>query len=108
MARKDIVAADDFRAEVAGLKTTMPELEAAEREATAALEAELAAIPNLPLADTPDGKDENDNVELRRHGEPPSFPDGVKPKEHFEIGEAAGPDGFRRSPRNCRARVSSC
>jgi seryl-tRNA synthetase len=65
-------------------------LEAAEREATAALEAELAAIPNLPLADTPDGKDENDNVELRRHGEPPSFPDGVKPKEHFEIGEALG------------------
>jgi seryl-tRNA synthetase len=90
MARKDSVAADDFRAEVAGLKATMPELEAAEREATAALEAELAAIPNLPLADTPDGKDENDNVELRRHGEPPSFPDGVKPKEHFEIGEALG------------------
>src|ERR1700734_1805804 len=90
MARKDIVAADDYRAEVAGLKATMPELEAAEREATAALEAELVAIPNLPLADTPDGKDENDNVELRRHGEPPSFPDGVKPKEHFEIGEALG------------------
>jgi seryl-tRNA synthetase len=90
MARKDIVAADDYRAEVAGLKATMPELEAAEREATAALEAELAAIPNLPLADTPDGKDENDNVELRRHGEPPSFLDGVKPKEHFEIGEALG------------------
>src|SRR5215475_1686121 len=39
MARKDTVAADDFRAEVAGLKTTMPELEAAEREAGAALEA---------------------------------------------------------------------
>jgi seryl-tRNA synthetase len=90
MARKDSVAADDFRAEVAGLKATMPELEAAEREAGAALDVELAAIPNLPLADTPDGKDENDNVELRRHGEPPSFPDGVKPKEHFEIGEALG------------------
>ena len=68
MARKDIVAADDYRAEVAGLKATMPELEAAEREAGAALDVELAAIPNLPLADTPDGKDENDNVELRQHG----------------------------------------
>ena len=90
MARKDIVAADDYRAEVAGLKATMPELEAAEREATAALEAELAAIPNLPLDDTPDGKDENDNVELRRHGEPPAFPNSYKPKEHFEIGEALG------------------
>ena len=90
MARKDTVAAEDFRAEVAGLKATMPELEAVERDATAALETELAAIPNLPLDDTPDGKDENDNVEIRRHGQPPSFPDGFKPKEHFEIGEALG------------------
>jgi seryl-tRNA synthetase len=90
MARKDTVAADDYRAEVAGLKATMPELEAAEREAAAALETELAAIPNLPLDDTPDGKDENDNVELRRHGAPPSFPDGFEAKEHFEIGEALG------------------
>jgi seryl-tRNA synthetase len=90
MARKDAVAADDYRAEVAGLKATMPELERAEREAGAALETELAAIPNLPLDDTPDGKDENDNVELRRHGAPPTFPDGFAPKEHFEIGEALG------------------
>ena len=71
MARKDSVAADDYRAEVAGLKATMPELEAAEREAGAALDVELAAIPNLPLADTPDGKDENDNVEIRQHGSVP-------------------------------------
>ena len=68
----------------------MPELEAAEREAGAALDKELAAIPNLPLAEVPDGKDENDNVEVRRHGAPPKFPDGFKPKEHFEIGEALG------------------
>jgi seryl-tRNA synthetase len=90
MARKDIVAADDFRAEVAGLKATMPELEAAEREAGAALEAELAAIPNLPLADTPDGKNENDNVELRQHGSLPAFPEGFEPEEHFQIGERLG------------------
>src|ERR1700735_4660480 len=90
MARKDTVAADDFRAEVAGLKATMPELEAAEREATAALEAELAAIPNLPLADTPDGKDENDKGGLARHGEPPALEGMNKPREHFEIGEALG------------------
>ncbi len=90
MARKDAAAANDLRAEVAGLKATMPELEAAERKAGAALDKELAAIPNLPLADVPDGKDENDNVEVRRHGAPPNFPDGFKPKEHFEIGEALG------------------
>src|ERR1700722_13420825 len=76
MARKDSVAADDYRAEVAGLKATMPELEAAEREAGVALDVELAAIPNLPLADTPDGKDENDNVEVRQHGSLPMLPEG--------------------------------
>ena len=90
MARKDTAAADDYRAEVAGLKATMPELEATEREAGAALDVELAAIPNLPLADTPEGKDENDNIEVRQHGNPPTFPEGFKPKEHFEIGEALG------------------
>ncbi len=90
MARKDSVAAEDFRAEVADAKAKMPGLEAEEREAAAALEANLAAIPNLPLDDTPDGKDENDNIELRRWGVPPAL-DGVnKPKEHFEIGEALG------------------
>jgi seryl-tRNA synthetase len=90
MARKDTVAADDFRAEVAALKATMPELEAAEREAGAALDVELAAIPNLPLTDTPDGKDENDNVELRQHGSLRVFPEGFEPEEHFQIGERLG------------------
>ncbi|HSU99999.1 MAG TPA: serine--tRNA ligase, partial [Roseiarcus sp.] len=90
MARKDTVAADDFRAEVAGLKVKMPQLEAVERDAGAALEAELAAIPNLPADDTPDGNDESDNVEIRRHGGLPDFPEGFEPEEHFAIGERLG------------------
>jgi seryl-tRNA synthetase len=90
MARKDSVAADDFRAEVAGLKAMMPELEGTKREAGAALDVELAAIPNLPLADTPEGKDESDNVEIRRHGSVPDFPEGFEPEEHFQIGERLG------------------
>jgi seryl-tRNA synthetase len=90
MARKDIQAAEDLKAEVAGLKATMPELEAAEREANAALDTALAEIPNLPFDDVPEGKDEDDNVEVRRHGEPPAFPNSFKPKEHFELGEALG------------------
>jgi seryl-tRNA synthetase len=104
MARKDSVAAEDFRAEVSEAKARMPELEAAEREALAALESELAAIPNLPLADTPDGKDESDNVELRRHGASPAFPDGFKPKEHFEIGEALGLMDFETAAKLSGAR----
>jgi seryl-tRNA synthetase len=104
MARKDTVAAEDFRAEVAEAKAKMPELEAAEREAAAALEAELAAIPNLPLDDTPDGKDESDNVELRRWGAPPALDGMNKPREHFEIGEALGLMDFETAAKLSGAR----
>ena len=104
MARKDTAAADDYKVEVAAIKAAMPELEAAEREAAGALDAELAAIPNLPLADTPDGRDENDNVEVRRHGSPPRFPEGFKPKEHFEIGEALGLMDFETAAKLSGAR----
>ena len=68
---------------------------------------ELAAIPNLPLADTPDGKDENDNVELRQHGSLPTFPEGFKPEEHFEIGEALGLMDFDTAAKS-RAPASWC
>ena len=40
-------------------------------------------IPNLPLDQVPDGRDENDNVEVRRHGTPRDF--AFPPLEHFEI-----------------------
>ncbi|HYA72490.1 MAG TPA: serine--tRNA ligase [Roseiarcus sp.] len=90
MARKDVVVAEALKDEVAKLKLAMPDLEAAEKAAGMLLDNELAAIPNLPALDTPDGKDESDNVEARRFGAPPKFPDGFKPKEHFEIGEALG------------------
>src|SRR5271168_2749019 len=104
MARKDSVAAEDFRAEVAAVKAKMPELEAAEREAAAALELELAAIPNLPADDTPDGKDESDNVELRRWGAPPALEGMNKPREHFEIGEALGLMDFETAAKLSGAR----
>jgi len=104
MARKDTVAAEDFRAEVAGIKATMPELEAAEREATKALEDALAEIPNLPFDDVPDGKDESDNVEVRRHGTLPRFPNSFCPKEHFEIGEALGLMDFNAAAKLSGAR----
>ncbi|MGO8800470.1 MAG: serine--tRNA ligase [Roseiarcus sp.] len=104
MGRKDMAVAQALKDEVAKLKAAMPALEAAEREAGAALDTELAAIPNLPAPDTPDGKDENDNVEVRRHGAPPQFPAGFKPKEHFEIGEALGLMDFEAAAKLSGAR----
>ncbi len=104
MARKDAQAAEDLKAEVAGLKATMPEMESVEREASAELDKSLAEIPNLPFDDVPDGRDENDNVELRRHGEPPVFPNSFTPKEHFEIGEALGLMDFETAAKLSGAR----
>ena len=104
MARKDAAAADAIKEEVARLKLAMPEMEAAEKAAGMLLENELAAIPNLPAADTPDGKDEHDNVELRRFGAPPRFPNSFVPKEHFEIGEALGLMDFETAAKLSGAR----
>ena len=45
----------------------------------------LSNIPNIPHSDVPDGKDENDNVEISKSGKIPNF--DFKPKTHYEIGE---------------------
>ena len=45
----------------------------------------LSTIPNIPHSDVPDGKDENDNVEISKSGKIPNF--DFKPKAHYEIGE---------------------
>ena len=45
----------------------------------------LLMIPNTPDASVPDGKDDNDNVELRRWGEPTKF--DFEPKAHWDLGK---------------------
>lgn len=45
----------------------------------------LSCVPNLLHPAVPDGKDENDNVEIRKWGEPTRFE--FKPKDHFQIGK---------------------
>ena len=45
----------------------------------------LSNIPNIPHDDAPIGKDENDNIELKKYGKIPKF--DFKPKSHYELGE---------------------
>ena len=45
----------------------------------------LLMIPNTPDASVPDGKDDNDNIELRRWGEPTKF--DFEPKAHWDLGK---------------------
>ena len=89
-ARQDHAGAEALMAEVATLKTRLPELEAEEREVTAALDARLAAIPNLPLADVPEGADEDANVEEKRVGAPRDF--AFAARDHADLGPAIGLD----------------
>ncbi|MFZ1681190.1 MAG: serine--tRNA ligase [Rhizobiaceae bacterium] len=86
MAGKDMAKAEALKAEVADIKLFLATAEADSRRHDEALRDLLARIPNTPLADVPDGRDEHDNVEIRRWGAPRQF--AFKPKEHFEIGEA--------------------
>ena len=48
----------------------------------------LSSIPNIPHQDVPNGKDENDNVEVLKSGKVPEF--DFKPKSHYELGENLG------------------
>jgi len=59
--------------EVASLKERIPAVEEEDKALGAEIESILAAIPNLPAADVPDGPDEDHNVELRKWGTPRVF-----------------------------------
>ena len=99
---KDAAKADALKAEVAKIKEDWPAMEAAEREAKAALDKALAEIPNAPLDSVPDGKDEHDNVEVLRWGSPRKFE--FEPKEHFDIGEGLGLMDFETATKLSGAR----
>ena len=90
MAQGDKDKAEALKAEVAELKTTLPAKEEAEREQLAALQDMLAALPNIPAADVPDGEDEAGNVEVSRWGTPRTF--DFTPQEHADFAPALGLD----------------
>jgi seryl-tRNA synthetase len=87
-------SADALMAEVAGLKTAVEDSERDERELQAELDRQLAALPNIPVDEVPDGADETSNQEVRRWGEPPRL---NNPKQHFELGELRGEMDFERA-----------
>jgi seryl-tRNA synthetase len=85
---KDDARASALMAEVAELKTTMPQLELAAKTADDELAKELAAIPNLPLDEVPEGVDEHGNVQRHVFGKIRNY--AFAPKPHDDIGGALG------------------
>src|SRR5690606_2866882 len=90
MGKGDKDTAEALKAEVAQIKDALPALEEEDRTLGVELDGLLAALPNIPADDVPEGADENDNVEVARWGAPRDF--AFTPQEHADIGPALGLD----------------
>jgi seryl-tRNA synthetase len=99
---KDDARAAKLIAEVGELKTTMPQLEAAAKAADEELAQELAAIPNLPLDDVPEGVDEHGNVQRHVFGKIRNY--AFNPKPHDDLGGALGYMDFETAAKLSGAR----
>ncbi|KAB0573252.1 serine--tRNA ligase [Brucella pituitosa] len=104
MAEKDAATADKLKAEVGELKTFLADAEEEERRLVKELNDALSSLPNVPADDVPLGKDEADNVEIRRVGNQRNF--SFQPKEHYELGEALGYMDFERAAKIAGARFT--
>ncbi|THD60796.1 MAG: serine--tRNA ligase [Bradyrhizobium sp.] len=99
---KDDARAGKLMAEVAELKTTMPQLEAAAKAADERLAGELAAIPNLPASDVPEGVDEHGNVQRHVFDAIRNYP--FTPKPHDDLGGTLGMMDFETAAKLSGAR----
>ncbi|HBM58503.1 MAG TPA: serine--tRNA ligase [Citreicella sp.] len=81
--RGDDAEFERLRALVSDKKAEVAAMMARAKDLDEALTALLLEIPNLPLDEVPEGRDEADNVEIRRWGTPASF--DFTPKEHYQL-----------------------
>ena len=100
--------ADDKVAEMRAEGDQIAALEGSTREVEEAQRNILLNIPNLPHSSVPDGKDENDNREIRRWspqgGEPPKF--AFEPKPHWDLAEYLDIIDFDRAAKITGARFA--
>ena len=95
--------AEAAKAEVAQLKTDLENIESELPQVQAALDDLLLRIPNLPHESVPVGKDETENVEVRKVGTPRTFDFDIK--DHVDLGAALGLD-FEKAAELSGARFS--
>ena len=95
--------AEATKAQVAQLKTDLENIESELPQVQAALDDLLLRIPNLPHESVPVGKDETENVEVRKVGTPRTFDFDIK--DHVDLGAALGLD-FEKAAELSGARFS--
>src|SRR5690348_7357886 len=91
-------------AETKDLREKIQDLEKAAEQSDAELRQVLTGIPNLPHASVPVGKASEQNVEVRRWGQPPQF--SFTPKPHWELGEQLGVLDLERASKLSGARFA--
>ena len=95
--------AEAAKAQVAQLKTDLENIESELPQVQVALDDLLLRIPNLPHESVPVGKDETENVEVRKVGTPRTFDFDIK--DHVDLGAALGLD-FEKAAELSGARFS--
>ena len=95
--------AEATKAQVAQLKTDLENIESELPQVQVALDDLLLRIPNLPHESVPVGKDETENVEVRKVGTPRTFDFDIK--DHVDLGAALGLD-FEKAAELSGARFS--
>ena len=95
---------DALMAEMATISSEMKQAEDALKALQDKIQAAALTIPNLPDDSVPAGKDENDNVEMRRWGEPRQFDFEVK--DHSDLGEDLGLLDFEMAAKLTGSRFS--
>lgn len=95
---------DALMAEMATISSEMKQAEDALKALQEKIQAAALTIPNLPDDSVPAGKDENDNVEMRRWGEPRQFEFDVK--DHSDLGEDLGLLDFEMAAKLTGSRFS--
>lgn len=96
--------AQDLITEMKTVSDKIKELDDRQKEIDGKIRDFLLNIPNIPHESVPVGKDEDDNVEIRRWGEPPEF--DFEPLNHWDIGETLDIMDFERASKIAGARFS--
>jgi seryl-tRNA synthetase len=87
--------ADHLIAEMREVGDQIKALDEDLRQVEELLEQLMLSIPNIPHESVPVGESEDDNVEVRKWGEPPQF--SFEPKPHWEIADQLGILDFERA-----------
>ena len=88
MAAGDKEGAEAIKLQIGNLGNDLEAKKAQLDHIQSQLEEVTLSVPNLPADDVPQGKDESDNVEISRWGEPKSY--DFELKDHVDLGEIGG------------------